>query len=105
MAIIKATAQNFDELVQADYVVVDFYGDHCGPCKYMAPFFHAASNDLPLIRFVKANTEVYPELSKRLGIQAIPTLHFYRNGELVHKVVGAVGRDVLDQYIAKMLYD
>lgn len=105
MAIIDATEQNIDELLQADYTVVDFYGDHCGPCQYMAPFFHAAANDLPLIQFVKANTEVHPELSKRFDIHAIPTLQFYRDGKLVHEHVGGVDRKTLDSFITKLLYD
>lgn len=105
MAIIEATDQTINELLQADYSVVDFYGDHCAPCKLLAPIFHAAANDLPLIQFVKANTDVYKMLSERFGIHAIPTLRFYRNGKLICETVGAVDRKRLDNCIAKLLYD
>ena len=105
MAMINATPETIDELIGTGYTVVDFYGDHCGPCKMMAPIFHAASNDLPLIQFVKANTEQHQEFSKRFGIHGIPTLHFYRDGQLIHEAVGAVDRDTLDGYLSKLLYD
>ena len=105
MAIINATPETIDELIGSSYTVVDFYGDHCAPCKMMAPIFHEASNDLPLIQFVKANTEQYQELNKRFGIHAIPTLHFYRDGKLIHEAVGAVDRKTLDSFLSKLLYD
>lgn len=105
MAIIEATDKNITSLLQADYTVVDFYGDHCGPCKMFAPIYHEASNDLPLIQFVKANIEAYPELSDRFGIRAVPTVRFYRNGEQLYEQLGAVDRETLDSHIARLLYD
>lgn len=105
MAVFEATDKTIDDLIKADYTVVDFYGDHCGPCKMMAPVYHEASNDLPLIRFVKANIEAYPEISDRFGIRVVPTLRFYRNGEQVHEQLGAMDRETLNSHIARMLYD
>ncbi len=45
MAIVHATKENFDSLVNTDYAVVDFYGDFCGACVELAPILTAASND------------------------------------------------------------
>ena len=57
MTVIEATAQNFDQLIQGEYVMVDFYGDHCGACAFTAPFLRQAASDMAYITFVKVNTK------------------------------------------------
>ena len=54
MAIIEATGENFDELVNsAEYVMVDFYGDHCGACVATAPYYREVADDMAFIRFIR----------------------------------------------------
>lgn len=104
MAVYEATSKNIDELLQADYAVIDFYGDHCGACVVLEPVYNEASNDLAMIRFIKANVDQDRELGERFNIKALPTLLFFRNGEIVHKEGGAMERKTLNTHIAKMLY-
>lgn len=105
MAIYHGTKDNLDELLKADYAVVDFYGDFCGACVELAPIFTAASNDYGVIRFIKVNTSVERELSERFDIHYIPTTIYFRNGEPVARAVGYMPRETLDQFIASMLYE
>lgn len=105
MAVIEATGTTFDALIQTDYAIVDFYGDHCGPCKFLAPIYNEASNDLAIIRFIKISTDQNENIAKRFDIHAVPTLKFFRNGEVVHECKGAMYRENLNRHIAKLLYD
>lgn len=104
MAVYEATSKNIDELLQTDYAVIDFYGDHCGACVVLEPVYNEASNDLAMIRFIKANVDQDRELGERFNIKALPTLLFFRNGQIVHKDGGAMERNTLNSHIAKMLY-
>ena len=62
MAVIEATEENFDQLVQgAEYVMVDFYGDNCGACVGTAPYYREVADDMAFIRFIQVNTSVYRE--------------------------------------------
>lgn len=105
MAVLEATTENFDELIGTDYAVVDFYGDHCGPCRFLEPIYNDASNDLAMIRFIRTSTDRNRELGERFGIRAVPTLLFFRNGEVVHQCKGAMQREALYQHISRLLYD
>lgn len=108
MAVLEANGTNFDELIQGDYVVMDMYGTHCGACVALAPVFEAASIDMPFLTFAHCNThqdEACQELANRYNIKAIPTLLFFRKGELVHKVVGSMDRETLDGHLARLLYE
>lgn len=101
----EATTANYDEqLTAAEFVVVDFYGGHCGACMYLAPFFQEAANDMPCIRFVKADITRSWELGQRYDIKGVPTLKFFRNGREVHQALGGMDREKLNGEIAQMLY-
>lgn len=104
MAVIEATEQNLDELLDTEYAVVDFYGDHCGACVFTAPHYRAAADELAFIRFIKFNTSKYPRTAQRFGISALPTFVYFRNGEIVHRSVGGMDRKMIDQQVAVMLY-
>lgn len=101
----EATDKTFDELIQSDYVAVDFYGTHCGPCKMLEPIYNEMSNDYAMLRFVKVNVDHCPELRERFNIVAVPTLKYFRDGELFYEGKQHGGRAVMDQEITKLLYD
>ncbi len=105
MAIVHATKENFDSLVNTDYAVVDFYGDFCGACVELAPILTAASNDYAVLRFLKVNTSVERELSDRFDIHYIPCTIYFRNGKEIFRDVGSMDRGTLDRFIAALLYE
>jgi thioredoxin 1 len=70
--------------------VVAFSAKWCPPCKVMEPIYEAAASRYPALHFVKANQEAVPELFERYGVQAIPTYVVFKNGQEVHRQVGAL---------------
>ncbi len=106
MAVIIADDKSFDRILgEAEYTVVDFYGDNCGGCVYMEPFFREAANDMPFIQFVKVNAPGNPVLKERFHIQAIPDVRYFRNGQEVYGELGGMNREELNKRIAKLLYE
>ena len=70
-------------------VVVDVYADWCGPCRAIAPVLEALAGQYAgRLKFVKANLDAEPEVAEVYGVGAVPTLLFFRNGELVDRVTG-----------------
>lgn len=79
---------NFDDTVIDGLTVVDFWAPWCGPCRALAPQIEKAAQARPNARFVKVNTDEEPELAARFGIQALPTVGVFVDGQLVDRLVG-----------------
>ena len=104
MAIIEATAATFDELINTEYAVVDCYGDFCGACVILEPIYHEMASDLSGIRFMQINITQEQEIATKYGVNAMPTLLYFRNGKEVARSLGSMEREELHKYIATMLY-
>lgn len=93
MALQHVNDENFDEIVlQSDKpVMVDFWAEWCGPCRMIASIVEEISNyyaDRALV--VKCDVDDSPGVAARMGIRNIPTVMFFKNGEVADKQVGAV---------------
>ncbi len=88
---LKFTDENYKEYLASDkLVVVDFWAEWCGPCRSIAPFVEELAAEYEGKAFIgKYNVDDDNELSSEMGIRNIPTLLFFKGGQLVDKQVGA----------------
>lgn len=95
---IEVTDANFDEIVlKSDKpVLVDFWAEWCGPCRMVGPIVSELANDYgDKAVITKMDVDSNPATSAKFGIRNIPTILFFKNGEIVDKQVGAVPKTVL----------
>ena len=95
MAVLHTDKNGFKKEV-LDYkglVFVDFYADWCGPCKMTEPVIEELSKELKDIKFVKVNVDENPELTSPYQVFSIPTFMIFKDGEVAHQFVGAMGKE------------
>lgn len=92
------TDEELENLVQrGDRVVVDFWAPWCQPCKVISPIVEdLAQRDDGGIRFVKLNIDENPESPVKYGIMGVPTLLFFKDGDLASRIVGVVPRSKVE---------
>ena len=92
-----ATNTNFDELLQEEkLVIVDFWATWCGPCRMLSPLLDEVEEEMAdKIEVVKVNVDDADEVAMRFRIMSIPTLLFFKNGQMVDRSVGAMPKSAL----------
>lgn len=85
-------------------VLVDFYSETCGPCKRLAPILEELSNDFEgKLKIFKINTSENSLLSFKMGIMSVPTLVFYKDGNMIESSVGLLPKEQLERIINEKL--
>jgi thioredoxin 1 len=95
---LEATDGNFDELVlNSDKpVIVDFWAEWCGPCRMVGPIVEEVGVDYEGKAVVtKVDVDSNPGITAKYGIRNIPTILFFKNGEVADKQVGAVPKSTI----------
>ncbi|MCX7744621.1 MAG: thioredoxin [Flavobacteriales bacterium] len=103
---VTLTDANFDELVKKSDkpVLVDFWAEWCGPCKMIGPVVEELSKEYEGKALIgKLDVDNNPNVSVEFGIRSIPTLLFFKNGQVVDKQVGVVPKNVLAQKLNALL--
>ena len=104
--VVHTDDQGFDQTVlqSAEPVLVDFWAPWCGPCRAIAPIVEELADQYAgRLRAVKVNVDESPDVSGRFGIQSIPSLVFFSNGQEVGRIIGAVPRPQLVNAVEKVL--
>lgn len=99
---LNVTSNNFEtEVLQAtDPVLVDFWAPWCGPCRVIGPVVEEmATQYAGKLKVGKLNVDEHPMVAQRYGITGIPALLFFKDGQVVDTVVGAVPRNVLQKHV------
>ena len=92
-----ATNTNFDELLQEEkLVIVDFWATWCVPCRMLSPLLDEVEAEMAdKVEVVKVNVDDADEIAMRFRIMSIPTLLFFKNGQMVDRSVGAMPKSAL----------
>lgn len=102
---LEITDATFEEVLSTDkLVVVDFWAEWCGPCRMITPIIEELSDEYAeKVVIGKVDVDNNPDITAKFGIRNIPTILFFKNGEIVDKQVGAAQKSALVEKIDKLL--
>ncbi|MBZ7955481.1 thioredoxin [Campylobacter sp. RM17709] len=100
---IELTSENFSQ-VKEGVALVDFWAPWCGPCRMLAPVIDELANDFEgKAKICKINTDEQGDLAAEHGVRSIPTLIFFKNGEVVDQLVGAQSKQAITDKLNSLL--
>ena len=104
---VKKQFTSFEEMLATTDVpvLVDFYATWCGPCQLMTQVLEQVNTQMgSQVQIVKIDTDKYPRLASQHGIEALPTLVLFKNGQLVQKIEGVVQPHELILHLQQILH-
>jgi thioredoxin 1 len=104
--ILTVTTATWDkEILQGQgLVMVDFWAVWCGPCRMVAPTVEELAKEYEgRVKVAKLNTDENPDVASNYKIMGIPTIMFFKNGQKVDQIVGAVPKPQLKAKIDSLL--
>ena len=91
---------NIDEVLKSEFAILDFSAEWCGPCRMLAPILEEISDEFDgIVDVFGADTDMNQELAAEFGIQSIPSLLFFKNGEKIDQSVGFIPKEQLIKVI------
>jgi len=103
-AVKEFTDDNFDsEVLKSDSpVLVDFWAPWCGPCRQIAPMIDELADENPNVAIGKINIDENPGVAQKFGINSIPTLLLFKNGEVSESFIGVRPKAALQEALSSV---
>lgn len=102
MEISSLTSNNFENAVSKNSaVLIEFFSPRCAPCKTVSEIIGSLGNDFDDLTVGTVNIESERELAKSFGVLSVPTLIFFKDGQLIQRSVGLISKEKLVELINK----
>lgn len=89
--------EDMNDIIKNGVWIVDFYADWCGPCKMLSPILEQLSTNV-----LKINVDIHENLATSFGIMSIPTICFFKDGELKNKKIGFMTLDEIKEILKEL---
>lgn len=100
---IELTSENFNTIKEG-VALVDFWAPWCGPCRMLAPVIDELANDFDgRAKICKVNTDEQGDLAAEYGVRSIPTLIFFKDGQIAGQLVGAQSKQAIADKLNSLL--
>lgn len=105
MSVSQLNTETFDEAVAKDKAtLVDFFAEWCGPCKMQTPILHKVADEYSdKMNFGAVNVDESEEIAAKYGVQSIPTLMVFKNGEVVKRAEGMKNESQLKDWLKEYI--
>ena len=103
---VTVTDSNFqEEVLNADQpVLVDFWATWCGPCRMIAPIIEELAEEYEgRAKIAKLDVDNNPQVAMQFGVRSIPTLLFFKDGEVADQLIGAVPKRALAERLQNLV--
>ena len=101
---VELNATNFVDTVKEGVVLVDFWAAWCGPCRMIAPVIEELAEEYEgRATIAKVDVDTAPEVAGQFGIRSIPTVLFFKDGEVVDQMIGAAPKAAYAQKLDALL--
>ena len=101
---VELTSATFEDTIKDGVVLVDFWAPWCGPCRMIAPVIEELAEDFEgKAKICKVNTDEEQDIAVKFGIRSIPTILFFKNGEMVEQMVGAASKQAFEDKLNALL--
>ena len=83
------TVESYEQKTNEDKLtVVKYAAAWCGPCRMLTPIMDKVAQDIPNVNFGEVDIDTTPALAIKDGVRSVPTIVFYKNGQVVDRMVG-----------------
>jgi thioredoxin len=103
---VKKQFSSFQEMLESSTqpILVDFYATWCGPCQMMSQILDQVNIQMGnRVQIVKIDSDKYPVLASQYGVQALPTLILFKNGQLIQKLEGVMQAPQLISHLQSLI--
>ena len=99
MAITEGNQMNFEQSIQKDWVLVDFFATWCGPCRMLSPILEELASERSEINIVKMDIDQNEDIARQFGIMSVPTLVLFHGGQQVAMKTGFMPKEMLMNWL------